>query len=135
MIVIDSSFLIAYHNERDVHHWAAAEAMERLVGGAWGRGLLLEYVFLEVVTVLLARRGLAVARTVAEVLLESEELEFVPCSDFFLETWETFRGQTGTALSFADAAILTVARARANGFVATFDTDLRTLPGITVIPA
>lgn len=135
MIVIDSSFLIAYHNERDVHHRAASEAMERFLAGAWGSGLLLEYVFLEVVTVLLARRGLAVARTVAQILLQSEELEFVPCSDLFLATWETFRDQTGTALSFTDAAILAVARARAGGFVATFDTDFRGLPDITAIPA
>jgi len=134
VIVIDSSFLIAYHNERDLHHRAAGEAMELFLAGVWGRGLLLEYVFLEVVSILLAKRGLAVARSVAETLLQSEELEFVPCSDFFLETWETFRGQTGNALSFADAAILTVARARAQGLVATFDADFRALPGITVIP-
>ena len=31
----------------------------RLVGGRFGQALLLEYVFLEVVTVLLARRGCA----------------------------------------------------------------------------
>jgi predicted nucleic acid-binding protein len=135
VIVLDSSFLIAYHNERDVHHAAAREAMERFLAGAWGRGLLLEYVFLEVVTVLLARRGLAVVRNVGQILLESDELEFVPCSDFFIQTWETFRGQTAASLSFADAAILAVARARAGGLVATFDMDFRGLPGISVIPA
>jgi len=48
VIVLDSSFLIAYHNERDVHHPAAAEAMQKFLAGAWGRGLLLERVFLEV---------------------------------------------------------------------------------------
>jgi predicted nucleic acid-binding protein len=72
---------------------------------------------------------------VTQVLLGSEELEFVPCSDFFLDTWETFRSQTRTALGFADAAILTVAQARAGGLVATFDAGIRGLPGITVIPA
>ena len=34
--------------------------MEQFLSGKWGRGLLLEYVFLEVVTVLLARRELSV---------------------------------------------------------------------------
>lgn len=135
MIVIDSSFLVGWHNQRDVHHEAARRAMGRFMAGEWGRGLLLEYVFLEVVTVLLARRGLEVARSVARLLLEAEELEFVPCSDFFLESLETFRNQVGTALSFADSAIVTVARARAQGLVATFDHGFRGLPGITVIPA
>ena len=49
MIVLDSSFLIAFHNERDSHHNAAYGLMERFLAGDWGRGLLLEYVFLEVV--------------------------------------------------------------------------------------
>jgi predicted nucleic acid-binding protein len=36
MIVLDSSFLVAYHNRRDVHHRAAAATMERLVADEWG---------------------------------------------------------------------------------------------------
>lgn len=135
MIVLDSSFLIAHYNERDIHHKAARRLMERFLEAEWGRGLLLEYVFLEIVTVLLARRGLAVADAVGRVLLQSKELEFVPCSDFFSGTLETFRNQTRGALSFTDAAIVTAARQRAQGLVATFDADFRELAGITVVPA
>ena len=58
MIVFDSSFLIGFHNERDAHQEAARTFMERFLRGEWGRGLRLEYVFLEVATVLLVRRGL-----------------------------------------------------------------------------
>ena len=47
MIVLDSSFLVAFHNERDAHHGAARGLMERFLEGEWGRGLLLEYVVLE----------------------------------------------------------------------------------------
>ena len=54
MIVVDSSFLIAYHNRPDVHHASANQVMTALVTGRWGRALLLEYVFVEVATVLLA---------------------------------------------------------------------------------
>lgn len=61
MIILDSSFVIAYHNERDVHHLAAAQVMDPLLDGAWGESLLPEHVFLEVVTVLAARIGLAAA--------------------------------------------------------------------------
>ena len=75
MIVLDSSFLVAYHNSRDVHHEAAAEAMVRFLDSEWGHGLLLEYVFLEVVTVLMVRRGPEVAADVADVLLGARELE------------------------------------------------------------
>jgi predicted nucleic acid-binding protein len=133
MIVLDSSFLIAYHNTRDAHHSAAAAIMRRFLDGEWGRGLLLEYVFLEVVTVLLARRGLAVALPAAQLLLQADELEFVPCSDFFVETLDVFRSQKSGALSFADAAIVRAAREQSGGLVATFDSDLREVDGMVAV--
>jgi predicted nucleic acid-binding protein len=134
MIVLDSSFLVAYHNARDVHHAAAARAMTSLLQGQWGQALLLEYVFLEVVTVLLARRGLAVASEVGTKLLQAREVDFVPCSELFVEALETFREQPAERLSFTDAAIVAVARRETQGFIATFDADFRGLEGISVVP-
>jgi predicted nucleic acid-binding protein len=135
VIVLDSSFLVAHHNTWDAHHEAAAAAMTDFLEGKWGRGLLLEYVFLEVVTVLMARRGPRIASEVADVLLGAKELEFVPCSALFLDTVETFQRQTKTRLSFVDSAIVNIARDRADGLVATFDKELAGVPGITAIPA
>ena len=132
-VVLDSSFLIAYYNTRDVHHASAARAMLHVASGTWGRALLLEYVFLEVSTVLLARAGLATAADVGRTLLAAEEIDFVPCSDVFLDALEVFRGQSRGQLSFADAAIAAVARERAGGRVVTFDRDFHDLPGITVM--
>jgi predicted nucleic acid-binding protein len=97
-----------------------------------GTGLLLEYVFLEVMTVLLVRRELAVAARVGYVLIEAQELEFVPCSDLFSETLKVFLAQTGTKLRFADAAISYVAQKRADGLVLSFDDEFRRIPGIRV---
>lgn len=134
MIVLDSSFLIAYYNTRDAHHAAAARAMVHLAAGQWGQALLLEYVVLEVATVLRLRRDLATAVDVTTKLLKAREIDFVPCSDFFLETLDTFRREEKFELSFADAAILTVARRHRPGFVATFDADFRDLTGVSVVP-
>ena len=130
MIVLDSSFLIGFHNERDTHHEAASALMDQFLAGKWGRGVLLEYVFLEVMTVLLVRRDLGVAARVGRILLEAQELEFVPCSDLFSETLTVFLAQTGTRLSFADAAISYVAQKRADGLILSFDDELRKIPGI-----
>lgn len=134
MIVLDSSFLVAYHNTRDVHHAAAARAMVQLVAGQWGRALLLEYVFLEVVTVLLARRGHEAATRVATALLQAREVDFVPCSELFLDTLATFRDQPKGRWSFTDAAIVTVAQRSKPGRVATFDKDFRGVRKLAVIP-
>lgn len=134
MIVLDSSFLIAFHNTRDVHHGAAAELMDRFLDGEWGSGLLLEYIFLEVVTVLASRRDLEVASTVGDALLEAEELQFVPCSELFLDAYSTLRDQEHGELSLADAAIVTLARQWSIPHVATFDDDFRDLEGVSVVP-
>lgn len=135
MIVLDSSLLVAHHNERDVHHAAAAGVIEDVIAGKWGRALLLEYVFLEVVTVLLARRGLPTALAVGSLLMQAREIDFASCSDFFVDSLETFRSQARGDLSFTDAAIVTVARRYPPGYVATFDSDFRGLDGITVLPS
>lgn len=135
MIVLDSSFLVAYHNTRDVHHPAAGGVMAECLAGRWGRALLLEYVLLEVVTVLRARRGLPVASAVATTLLQAREVDFVFCSDLFFETLETFRSQGEGGLSFADAAIVTVARRHAPLYVASFDQDFRGVAGLSLVPA
>jgi predicted nucleic acid-binding protein len=85
--------------------------------------------------VLLARRGLASASEAATTLLDAAEVDFVPCSELLLASLETFRNQPRPVLSFTDAAIVTVARDRAEGRVATFDADFRELAGIEAIPA
>jgi predicted nucleic acid-binding protein len=133
MIVLDSSFLIAYYNMRDAHHAEAARTMVRLITGEWGRAQLLEYVFLETVTVLRGRLGLDGALTAGDKLLEAEEVDFVPCSEIFPDVLTTFRRERAD-LSFTDAAIVTVARRDRKGVVATFDRDFFNVSGITVIP-
>jgi predicted nucleic acid-binding protein len=108
--------------------------MNELVAGKWGRALLLEYVFLEVTTVLLVRRNLNLASSVASILLQAREVDFAPCSELFIDTLETFRNQAGTELSFADAAIITAARRYNAAGIATFDREFDKLKGITVVP-
>ncbi len=133
MIVLDSSFLIAYHNQRDHHHSTAHAIMQEFLAGKWGRGLLLEYVLLEVVTVVLLRRGLPAAVEVGRTLLRASELDLVPCSALFTDVWDAFQRQAGKPLSFADAAVLTVARQKAGGRLITFDTGFRGLTGLQLV--
>ena len=133
MIILDSSFLIAFHNTRDAHHPQATEIMSRFLEGEWGHGLLLEHIFLEVVTVLAARVDLAAAIDVGDTLLRASELEFVACSDVFPGAYATFRSQGGSGLSLADAAIVAVARERGVPCVATYDDDFRKIREIAVV--
>lgn len=108
--------------------------MERLIGGEWGRALLPEYVFLEVVTVLLLRQNLATATEVGETLLRARELDFVPCSELFVEAWTLFRGQRKTKLSFADAMTLAIAEKSNAEAIATFDRALARASARQTVP-
>ena len=134
MILLDSSFLIAFHNTLDVHHSTAAEAMDRMVADDWGTPVLLEYVFLEVVTVLLARRGLNKAVEVGAVLLDARDVEFVPCSEIFQESWRMFVTQPSRRLSFTDAALVAVGKQRGIETIATFDQGFHNVHGLNPVP-
>lgn len=133
-IILDTSFLVAYHNDRDVHHASALEVMDEVTKGGWGTALLPEYVFLELTTVLARRRDLSTAVSAGESLLAAEEFEFVPCSNVFLDTFDIFRGFPAPNPSFTDAAIVAIARRRDIGRVATFDRDFLQVKGIEVVP-
>lgn len=134
MIVLDASFLVAFLNEDDALHDDAVAAMVRLRAGEWGPALLPEYVFLETVTVLAARAGLGVAQEEGAHLLRAGEAEVVPCSPYFAEAFEIFRAQRKTRFSFADAAIVAIAKHRGAKRILTFDRDFRKVDGLDVVP-
>lgn len=135
MIVLDASFLVAFLNEADALHGTAVDAMGRLRAGEWGPPLLPEYVFLETVTVLAARAGLSVAQEEGAQLLRAREAEVVPCSPYFAEAFEIFRAQRKSRLSFADAAIVAIAKDRGAKHILTFDRDFRKVDGLEVVPS
>ena len=125
MIVLDSSFLVADHNRRDVHHSAAAAAMEKLVAANGALPFSPSTSF---------SRWSPCFSPVGGSMSPCG-LQRLPSSDMFPDVMETFRGQRRGRLSFADDAIVTVALKRAARFVATFDRDFRQVEGVGAVPA
>ncbi len=134
MIVIDSSILIAWKLQSDVFHVPASEAMQRFTAGTWGKGLLLEHVFVETISVIKRKLNPVAAIQAGGILRRSHQLEFVPASENFLGYWNEFQSDYLSPLSFVDHAIAVTARERAGGKVLTFDRALRGLPGIIALP-
>ncbi len=134
MIVVDSSILIAFNNPRDVLHGRAQDAMQRFASGMWGKGLLLEHVFIETVSVLKRKLTPAAAIHAGGYLRRAHQLEFVPTSEAFLAYWNEFQSDYLSPLSFVDKAIAVTARQRSGGKVLTFDKAFREIPGIVVLP-
>ena len=135
MIVLDTSFVLAWQNERDAHHAAARGLADQLRAEVWGRALLPEYVIMEVATVHAVRRSLAAAVATCDLLLRAREIDFVPSSALFEETLTVFRSQGSAGLSFADASIVATARALGARHVATFDSGFEAVEGLQVLPA
>lgn len=135
MIVLDSSFLIAAKNTRDVFHKIAAPLMLEVADGRWGKAIVLEYVFLETLGVLKRKQGVRAAWEAGGFLRRSREFDLVHGSDLFLATWNEFQADLHTPLSFVDHAVALVARQRAGGKILTFDKAFRGLPGLHVLPA
>lgn len=134
MIVTDSSYFIAAFNPRDAHHFRARTVTLELASGRLGNVALLEYVFLETVTVLITRLGAESAISAGRSLLETRDFQFVPCSELFASTFETFATQTTTRLSLTDIAIARYAHEFADGKIVSFDEELRRLPGLQAFP-
>jgi predicted nucleic acid-binding protein len=129
-LVLDTSVLISAHNDREENHLKAKAILASIADRRWDSVLLHEYVFLEVVTVLAARRSFAKAVEVGEALLASTEIELVSSSEDFTSVWQTFRNQAKGKLSFADSALVSLARGRSATHVATFDRDLLKASGL-----
>lgn len=132
MIILDTSFFVAYKSERDAHHAAATQHWPAVAAEA--PVLLHEYAFAEITAVLVRRVGLDRAVSHARELLEATEVEVVPGSPGFQAAWARFASQRGTRHGLADAALLQLAQDRGVRSIATFDEEFRKARGLKVVP-
>ncbi|MCZ7396741.1 MAG: PIN domain-containing protein [Candidatus Methanoperedens sp.] len=123
MIFLDSSAIIAYKNADDVNHKKAVEIFQKLNEGKYGIGIISEFIFSEVTTVLALRKSIDAAKEVGNVLLNAKEIEIMKASDVFERAWEIFINQENTALSFVDASNLACMEQKRIKKIATFDKD------------
>ncbi len=123
MIFLDSSVIIAYKNSDDINHEKAVNIFQKLNAGDFGIGVISEFVFLEVTTVLALRKSMEAAKDVGSVLLDAKELEIMKASEVFERSWEIFSNQEDSGLSFVDASNLACMEMRKIRKIATFDKD------------
>jgi predicted nucleic acid-binding protein len=93
LIFLDSSVIIAYKNADNINHKKSANIFQQLIAGEYGIGVISEFVFSEVTTVLALRKSLEAAKEVGNVLLEAKEIEIMNASEVFERTWKIFSNQ------------------------------------------
>ncbi|MBI5803990.1 type II toxin-antitoxin system VapC family toxin [Candidatus Pacearchaeota archaeon] len=133
MILLDTSFLIGYYNEKDVHHGRAKEIMDGIYSGNYGRPVISDYIFDELINIFLSRtQSLASAVKVGEDALYFSDIVYIS-KEIFKDAWEIFKSQKNTKFSFTDCTILAMMQEMKIKYIATFDEDFKKVEGIRVI--
>src|SRR3989344_8807653 len=121
MIILDSSFLVSYKIIEDSNHGKAADLMKEIAEGKYGGIAISDYIFDEVVTVILVRsKSLPLAAGAGDELRSYINIEKIG-SDVFDEAWEIFSGQKDTKFSFTDCTTISLLRRKKITHIATFD--------------
>ncbi len=133
MIFLDTSFLLAYFNDRDDHHQKATKIIRDIAAKKYGTTFMTDYIFNETVTVALMRmKDIGKIVWVGNYLLNSLKLMRIE-EDVFFDAWKIFQSQKGTRLGFTDCT--TIAMMKQNGInnIATFDKDFTKINGINCV--
>ncbi|MEM3085386.1 MAG: PIN domain-containing protein [Nitrososphaerales archaeon] len=133
MIVLDTSFIVSYFNERDENHTKATELMESVANLMFGPIYMTNFIFDETVTVSFIRlKNITKAVEIGNYLLKSLRIIEVEKTNFY-KAWEIFRRQKTTDLSFTDCTTISVMQDNEIKNIATFDEDFKGIKGINVI--
>ena len=134
MVLLDSSFLIAYYNQTDIHHKKSFEIMKEIGSGEYGQPIIPDSVFNEVVNVLFNRlKNHSMVVKVCEDILSFTTI-FHSNELLFKESWKIFKEQSDfTKLSFTDCSIIALMKKENIKKIATFDKDFSKIKGIEII--
>lgn len=133
MIFLDTSFLVAYKIENDVHHEKALGIMKEIISGNYGDPIISDYIFGEVVTVILVKsKRIALAVQAGSELKDALDAINVD-NDIFDEGWRLFSSQKNTFFSFIDCATLSFMKRKKIYTIATFDKEFLRIKGIKII--
>ena len=133
MIFIDSSLIVADKIENDQHHKEAAKTMSYIAAGKYGKPLISDYIFDEILTVIFSRsKKLPIAIETGQEIRNSVEIRRITESDFE-DAWQIFKNQKNTKLSFTDCTTLALMLKEGIRNIATFDQDFSKIKEINVV--
>lgn len=132
MIFLDTSFLVALEVDEDSNHENAVILMNKILNSEFGRPLISDYTFDETVTITFSKtKSLEKASKLGTVLKKSAITKITDKD--FEETWELFKKQADTRLSFTDCSNLVIMKRLGIKNIATFGEDFKKIKEINVI--
>jgi predicted nucleic acid-binding protein len=133
MILLDSSFLVAYANTRDKNHGSALKIQKDIDDGKYGTMVITDYIFDEIVTRMF--KEVAYAGNISnygQAILDTIELMQVD-ENIFNASWEIFKEQKGTRFSFTDCTSIAACRISGIAAIGTFDLEFEKVKDLNVI--
>ena len=130
-VFIDSSVFVAYANSFDVHHENAVKLIQRLEEGSFGETITTDYIFDEVVSVIMRKMSKKESILFGQHLLDSKVLLLPVDSVVFEEAWKWFEKEK--LLSFTDSSSVAFMKLYGVPAIATFDKAFGNISGIEVV--
>ena len=133
MIILDTSFVVSYKMGNDTNHQKAMELMKEIAGGKYGEVAISDYIFDEVVTVILVRsRSLSLATEAGNELIKYINIDRIG-DEIFDSAWKVFSYQKDTKFSFTDCVTLSLMERKKIAHIATFDAKFRKIKDVAVV--
>jgi len=136
-LFLDTSAFIARYHSGDYHHKEAVAFTEKIGSGAAGftRLCTSDYIIDETITTILARtRSIELAKKYGEAIISSKAIEKLWVDrESFTESWDLFKKQRETELSFTDSTTLLLMTKNEISNIFTFDSHFKRL-GLNVVP-
>jgi len=133
MIFLDSSLIVAYSNKADVNHNKALQVIEDIDKGMYGSSFITDYIFDEVVTVMLVKtKNLGKVSEFGDKLLGSNLLLIV-AGDIFNMAWDIYKEQETPIFTYTDCTSIAICRANGISNIATFDINFQALKEFKII--
>ena len=126
-VLLDTSFLVAFYDSRDVNHPCAVELLKDLEAKKYGALFISDYIFDETITLLKKYIGNKRATEKGNDILNALELAMID-STVFKSTWEL--SKKFDELSFTDCSSVALMRNYDITYIATFDAGFKKVANV-----
>ncbi len=130
-IFIDASVFCAFANERDIHHKKAVKIIDDIIRSKYGKQVTTDYVFDELIAVIMRRTSREIAKEFGTNLLNSEIFIAKIDSGTFQKAWEFFKNTEN--FNFTDCTILSFMVSFEMKKLATFDKEFKKIDWLEII--
>ena len=130
-ILLDTSFIIAFDNVKDIHHKKARDLWSKIENMEHGLYFISDYIFDEIIAVSMRKTDKNSTIHLGQKLLNSIPLITID-NLTFNDTWKLFK-ETKENLSFTDCTNLVLLKLMSSKKIATFDKGFNDIKDVELI--